>query len=124
MICNYTPLIFRGVVDGGSGSRASWDLVNKLLNRKTAEANIINNVKIEDQDITGDDNIANSLNSSFANIGNKLASKIPTNDINPMQFIQPCRSEFNLKTMAKADLIQIIGKIKVNKAPGLDRTTN
>ena len=35
-----------------------------------------------------------------------------------------CRAFLGLKTIAKIDLIQIIGKIKRNKAPGLDRKTN
>ena len=88
-----------------------WDLINRLLSRKTTKANIINNVKLGDQDITGDDNLANSLNNFFANIRHKLASKIPSTNIDPIQFIQPCSSEFNLKTIVKTDLIQMIVKL-------------
>ena len=41
-----------------------------------------------------------------------------------IQFIQFAgRSEFNLKTIAKTDLKQIIGKIRLNKATGLDKIT-
>ena len=60
----------------------------------------------------------------FANIGHKLASNIPSTDTDPIQFVQPCRSVSNQKTIAKTDLIQIIEKIKANKAPGLDKISN
>ena len=56
--------------------------------------------------------------------GHELASKIPTTDIDLMQFIQPRRLEFNFKIIAKTDLIQIIDKIMLNKAPGLNSITN
>ena len=66
----------------------------------------------------------NTFNNFFVEIGPKLASDIPPTDTDPIQFIQPCRSEFNLSTISKTKLSQIIGKINLNKAPGLDKIPN
>ena len=57
-------------------------------------------------------------------IGPKLASDIPPTDTDPIQFVQPCRSEFNLSIISKTKLSQITGKINLNKAPGLDKIPN
>ena len=110
-------------MENSKNSKESWDLINKLLNR-TTKTNSINNIKTGDQNITDDVDIANTFNNFFVEIGPKLASDIPPTDTDPIQFIQPCRSEFNLSIISKTKLRQIIGKINLNKAPGLDKIPN
>ncbi|CAB3994109.1 RNA-directed DNA polymerase from mobile element jockey [Paramuricea clavata] len=68
-----------------------------------------------------DINIANTINNYFVEIGPKLASVISPTDIDPIQPIQPCRCEFNLRAITTTELIQTIGKTNLNKAPGLDK---
>ncbi len=75
-----------------------------MLNHKTVKNQTINNIKLGDQNITGDINIANAINNYWAEIGPKLASVIPPTDIDPTKLIQPCSSELNLRTITTTEL--------------------
>ena len=123
LINNAKTQYFKTNMENSKNSKESWDLINKLLNR-TTKTNSINNIKTGDQNITDDVDIANTFNNFFVEIGPKLASDIPPTDTDPIQFIQPCRLEFNLSRISKTNLSQIIGKINLNKAPGLDKIPN
>ena len=121
LISNAKTLYFRTNLENSKNCKESWIHINKLLNHKTVKNQTINNIKLGDQNITGDINIANTINNYFAEIGPKLASVIPPTDIDPTKLIQPCSSEFNLRTITTTELIQTIGKTNLNKAPGLDK---
>ena len=121
LISNAKTHYFRTNLENSKNCKENWIHINKLLNHKTVKTQTINNIKFGDQNITGDINIANTINNYFVEIGPKLASVISPTDIDPIQPIQPCRSEFNLRTITTTELIQTIGKTNLNKAPGLDK---
>ncbi|CAB3997753.1 Hypothetical predicted protein [Paramuricea clavata] len=121
LISNAKTHYFRTNLENSKNCKENWIHINKLLNHKTVKTQTINNIKFGDQNITGDINIANTINNYFVEIGPKLASVISPTDIDPIQPIQPCRSEFNLRTITTTELIQKIGKTNLNKAPGLDK---
>ena len=85
------------------------------------KTNTIDNIKFGDQNITDNNQIANTFNSFFAEIGSKLASDISPTYTDPVKFIQPYGSEFTFRAITTVNLIQTIRKISLNKAPGLDK---
>ena len=85
------------------------------------KTNTTDNIKLGDQNITDNNKIVNTFNSFFAEIRSKLASDISPTYIDPIEFIQPYGSEFTFRTITTVNLIQTIGKISLNKAPGLDK---
>jgi hypothetical protein len=60
--------------------------MNELLNRKS-KATTINEINVNGGKIVGDKSIANEFNKYFSEIGKKLASEIPQNDMNPLDLV-------------------------------------
>ena len=81
------------------------------------KTNTIDNIKFGDHNITDNNQIANTFNSFFAEIGSKLASDISPTYTDPIKFIQPYGSEFTFRAITTVNLIQTIRKISLNKAP-------
>ena len=50
----------------------------------------MNQLLVDGQTVTGNENIANEFNRYFCEIGPKLAEKIPTNNVDYLQYITPC----------------------------------
>ena len=62
--------------------------------------------------IGGDKNIANEFNKYFSEIGKKLGSEIPRNDMDPLYFVNPVSNLFTLKSISKEDLYRSAASIK------------
>ena len=60
----------------------------------------------------------------FVEIGPKLAANIPPSDIDPIEYVRPCHTEFNYTAITKTVLATTINQIHPNKAPGLDKISN
>ncbi len=114
---------FKTNLENTKNSKETWDLINNLLNKKQKKTTI-NNLKIESETITGDENISNAFNNFFVEIGPKLAANIPPSDIDPTEYVRPCITEFNFTAITKTVLAATIKQIHTNKAPGLDKISN
>lgn len=55
---------------------AAWEYINKLVDR-TSNTTTINQLKMNGQTVTGNENLANGLNKCFCEIGTNLADSIP-----------------------------------------------
>ena len=80
LISNAKTHYFRTNLENSKNCKENWIHINKLLNHKTVKTQTINNIKFGDQNITGDINIANTINNYFVEIGPKLASVISPTD--------------------------------------------
>ncbi len=77
----------------------------------------MNQLQVDGQTVTGNENIANEFNRYFCEIGPKLAEKILTNNVDYLQYITPCTSQFTFKQISVEDLTNILNKMKTKKAP-------
>ncbi len=84
----------------------------------------MNQLQVDGQTVTGNENIANEFNRYFCEIGPKLAEKIPTNNVDYLQYITPCTSQFTFKQISVEDLTNVLNKMKTKKAAGSDKITN
>jgi hypothetical protein len=84
----------------------------------------VNQLQVDGQTVTGNENIANEFNRYFCEIGPKLAEKIPTNNVDYLQYITPCTSRFTFKQISVEDLTNVLNKMKTKKAAGPDKITN
>ncbi len=84
----------------------------------------MNQLLVDGQTVTGNENIANEFNRYFCEIGPKLAEKIPTNNVDYLQYITPCTSRFTFKQLSVEDLTNVLNKMKTKKAAGPDKITN
>ena len=61
-------------LENSKNSKDSWKYINKLLNRKPKRT-AVNQLQVDGQTVTGNENIANEFNKFFCEIRPKLAEK-------------------------------------------------
>ena len=57
---------FKTSLENSKNCKESWTHINKLLTHKMVKTNTIDNIKFGDQNITDNNQIANTFNSFFA----------------------------------------------------------
>ncbi len=97
--------------------------MNRLIGDLKEHA-AVNQLQVDGQTVTGNENIANEFNRYFCEIGPKLAEKIPTNNVDYLQYITHCTSQFTFKQISVEDLTSVLNKMKTKKAAGPDKITN
>ena len=88
---------FKTKLGNTKNSYDSWQTINSLLNKKSKTTEV-NQLKMDNRIITGDQNIAACLNDYFATIGSKLAENITENGADPLRFVSPIKNDFASKT--------------------------
>lgn len=101
--------------------KGTWRLINSLLNKSKSNNNfpsylVHNGAKIDDVN-----NIANSFNDYFVNIGNRIASNLPLSDCSYHSFLRDrCSHSLFLNPVTQAEIANMINKFPTGKAPGWD----
>ena len=103
---------------------ATWNTINKILN-KNKPRNNLDNLKIDNKEITNPAGIAQAFNSYFTNIGPELASKISCDDKHFTEYL----SEPNQNTMCfiptdQHEILKIVKTLKSKKSTGHDGISN
>jgi hypothetical protein len=93
-------------LENSKNSEDSWKYMNELLNRKSKRT-AVNQLQVDGQTVSGNENIANEFNKFFCEIGPKLAEKIPKNNVHHLQYIT-----------------NVLNRVKTKKAEGPDKITN
>ena len=97
--------------------KKTWKLINNLLNNKTKNT-IITKLKTNgNSQNTDPTNISEQLNKHFVSIGPKLAECIPKI---PLRLEPYTSSNFVFKPIDEKYVINLINKLPLNKASGLD----
>ena len=110
-------------LENSNNSKDSWKYINELLDRKPKRT-AVNQLKVDGQTVAGNENIANEFNKFFCEIGPKMAEKIPTNNVDHLQYITPCTSLFAFKQISVKDLTNVLNKLGTKNAEGPDKITN
>ena len=82
---------------------------------------MINEINVNGGKIVGDKNIANKFNKYFSEIGKKLASEIPQNDMDPLYLVITVSNTFTSKSIPKEDLCHAISCMKANRSASIDK---
>ena len=96
-----------------------WEIINEILKRKaiTTESVITDDGKI----LTKSEDICNEFNNFFANIGPKMASKIPKNpNSSKLTDIHSSSNSFCFERITPEETSQQILLLDENKAKGID----
>ena len=83
-----------------------WKTINKLTNKKS-KTTIITEVKQENQSVTDDSSIANTLNSYFNEIGTNLASNMEQSTSAPESYLPNCNSQFKMQNVTVSEVHKI-----------------
>ena len=114
---------FRIKLQNSTNTKDSWKIINELLNKKS-RTTTINEIIINHNMVTGDENIANEFNNFFCKIGPELAEDIPQNDRDPLYYVTPGTNVFKFKNITNADLMYALKEMKAGKASGLDKISS
>ena len=123
LIKNTKAEYFKHKLENSKNCKDGWKTINELLNKKS-KSTIINKIKTENVEVTGDKNIADEFNRYFSTIGPKLGDNFPSSEINPMSYVTPSSQVFNFRNITFEDIKNEISKIKNEKSAGLDKISN
>ena len=123
LIKNTKAEYFKHKLENSKNCKDGWKTINELLNKKS-KSTIINKIKTENVEVTGDKNIAEEFNRYFSTIGPKLGDNLPSSEINPMSYVTPSSQVFNFRNITFEDIKNEISKIKNGKSAGLDKISN
>ncbi|CAB4033111.1 Hypothetical predicted protein [Paramuricea clavata] len=101
--------------------RKTWRLVNDLNCRKVSDVTSVKKVNLDGNEITNAAEISDAFNSYFTSIGEKLANKIPSSNVNPVSYIQSTHSVFSFEEIGLSTVNCLLKTINANKATGPDK---
>ena len=110
------------LVKHGNDCRKSWQIINEVIgNSKNTQDTFPKVVEMDGVKITNRIEICDTFNQYYADVGPKLASKIPNVSNNYKHFLgSPCTSEMLDKALTKGEFNSAINSLKRNKASGSD----
>ena len=99
---------------------ASWNVINKLINKDKPHNNI-ENLKIDNKEITQPAEIAQAFNHFFTNIGPDLASKISSDNKHFTDYLsEPNENTMCLIPTNQHEILKIVKALKSKKSTGYD----
>ncbi len=101
--------------------KEAWKTINDLLGR-SANDNIVNELKINDSNITSTEEIANAFNEYFTNIGPNLANSIGDANSSFETFVKSAKSKMDrFKLVSVGKVVRLLNGLSNGKAVGLDK---
>ena len=104
--------------------KKTWNLINELSSRNVSKTKKITQLDFEEREITAPEEIAETFNSYFSGIGEKLASDIPAPVRDPVFYLKPTDKSFSLKTPSVNTVYQLLTTLDDKKSAGLDNIPN
>ena len=103
--------------------KSTWKIINNILNRKRNNKNDnIDSITIENEKITNKQEITNSFNNFFVNIGKKLQdSNITASNNSFDRYLKsPNKHTIFLKPISQNEIVTIVDNMKNDTSPGVD----
>ena len=97
-----------------------WKTINQLTIKKSKTTNI-NELVIDQKVITEPEEIADSLNTYFNEIGSVLAKDLPKGDNSFDKYIVPVEKKFEINRLSPIEVKNVILKLNTSKSTGYDR---
>jgi Txe/YoeB family toxin of Txe-Axe toxin-antitoxin module len=104
--------------------KKTWGVMKDVINKNNKPTNCTV-FKQNDKLINDKDDICNSFNNFFINIGNTLEKKIPQSNRSPLDFMYGSfTNNLFLNPVNESEILLIINKMKSNSSPGWDEITS
>ena len=94
--------------------------INDLTSRHPNKVRNIAEIKLREQTITESSEIAEELNLHFSSVGEKLASEIPSSNVEPESYLEATKTTFSLKDLPVSVVRKLLAKLNERKAAGFD----
>ncbi|CAB4036534.1 Hypothetical predicted protein, partial [Paramuricea clavata] len=101
--------------------KKAWKSINNLLGRQN-KPTVVNELNVNEDNLTSPEEIAEGFNNHFSNIGPDLASKIDTSNYNFETYIKDTKSEFAaFQPVTVSYICCLLNGLSGNKATGIDK---
>ena len=112
--------------DNSKNPRKTWSKINSMLNKPQKSSEKINEIKINNQTITNDKEIASNFNNFFVSVGTSLANSLAIDRNAQQTYIEDIENsglnkpQFKFTPISIPQLIKIAKKIKNKRSHGPD----
>ena len=106
--------------------KTTWKLMNSLTGRASKSSGRVNEIEIGDTIIYDDENISESFNDFFINIGPKLASELTKQWTNKVDIYLKSHADSNIPSfrfmyIPVEKVLKTLRHLKISKSTGLDK---
>jgi hypothetical protein len=104
--------------------KAKWQLINIILNRNNMQK-LPTSFTINHNQTTDKKQIAESFNSYYINLGSSLATKVPTSNLSPYEYLK--NKHYTSAVFLHScdqEVIEVINNLKNESSPGWDNIPN
>ena len=95
-----------------------------MSSRHSNKVRNIAEIKVGEQTITESSEIAEELNLHFSSVGEKLASEIPSSNVEPEFYLAATKTTFSLKDPPVSVIHKLLAKLNERKTAGLDNISS
>ena len=107
--------------DNHGNSKKTWDVINSALGKKSNKKTNIKSIKCNNKIVTDKNEICNSLNSFFANVGHDInATFEDCNDSDFLQYVENVEETAFFKPITSKEIIDIVNTFTNNTSAGYD----
>ena len=117
---------FQYEIKKSSGNiRETWKILNEAIGKKCNNV-VVNKLSSASYESTNAADIANTFNKHFVEMDPNLAADVPppTNSKSAADYMPIITSSFEICSIEPNDVLELIQKLNVRKAPGLDKVSN
>lgn len=111
-------------IDGNKHNpKEMWRNIDMVVGRRgrCSKTTSISSIKVDNTTIIKEDEIAETLNVYFSEIGEKLSSNLNETDRAFSEYVTPVSNEFKFSTITNLLVAKAINELKPSKASGLDK---
>ena len=107
--------------DNHGNSKKTWDVINSVLGEKSNKKTNIKSIKCNNKIVTDKNEICNSLNSFFANVGHDInATFEDCNDSDFLQYVDNVEETAFFKPITSKEIIDIVNTFTNNTSAEYD----
>ena len=123
-IRNLRASYYRDKIEENKGNiKGIWKILKQAIN-KDSKGSDIEMLKVNDQKVKGNDEIAELFNEHFVSIGEKLAKVIDPVDISLTPQVKQTESKFRFRKISSIKVFDTLNKLKNGKSTGLFHMPN
>ena len=101
--------------------KEAWKTINSLLGRSFSDTSV-NELKVNDANLTSPGEIAEAFNTYFSNVGPILANSMADSSVSFEQFVKPIQSKMlRFKLVPYSKVLNLLNSLSKSKATGLDK---
>ena len=101
--------------------KEAWKTINSLLGRSFSDTSV-NELKVNDANLTSPGEIAEAFNTYFSNVGPILANSMADSSVSFEQFVKPIQSKMlHFKLVPYSKVLNLLNSLSKSKATGLDK---